>query len=231
MKLTPHDALRLFQIADSALPVGAAAHSFGLETLAADGAIAPPALAAFLRDYVAEAGLADAVLCREGHRLAGNARDFESEWIALCALAAALKPARESREAGAVLGRRLLRLVAVLEPLPTIERALDAAEAERAGVQYAPAFGLAAGALGVDADLAALALLQQTVMGLVSACQRAMPVGQTHASRVHWDLHDAIAQVAAESARTHPDAIACFVPMVELASMRHPRLGTRLFVS
>jgi urease accessory protein len=130
-----------------------------------------------------------------------------------------------------VLGRRLLRLVAVLEPHAIIADALAAAEVARVGIQYAPAFGLASGALGIDAEAAALALLQQTAAGLVSACQRAMPVGQTHASRVLWAAHAAVEAAAAESADLGLDALRCFVPVVELGSMRHPRLATRLFVS
>src|SRR5438045_2163654 len=117
MDLSPRAALRLLHLADSALPVGAAAHSFGLETLAADATLTPAGLHDFLLDYLTEVGTTDAALCRAGHRAASD-----DDWLEVCSTAEALRPARESRDAGAVLGRRFLALVAAVEPLPEIER-------------------------------------------------------------------------------------------------------------
>src|SRR6266480_6354653 len=62
--------LRLMQLADSALPVGAMAHSFGLETLVAEEYLEVQQLGSFLRDYLEETGVVESAFCRLGYHLA-----------------------------------------------------------------------------------------------------------------------------------------------------------------
>ncbi len=207
--------LKLIHLADSALPIGTAAHSFGLETLVAEELLTADALPAFLRDYLQETGGLEAAFCLAAHRTAG------ANWAELNQHLSARKPARESREASLMLGRRFLQLFSVLE----------ASEIPTGDAHYAMAFGYAARHLAIAGDLTAAVYLQQTVTALVSACQRLMPIGQQHASRMLWDLKPAILEAAQTGAAAGVDAIAAFSPLVEIASMRHVVLETRLFIS
>jgi urease accessory protein len=234
MRTTALGYLRLLQLADSALPIGTAAHSFGLETLAAEGDLAPEELPAFLRDYLLEAGSLDAAHCRAGYRLAeqgaGGGSDFAREWADLCFEAGALKPGRESRAASAILGRRLLELVARVAGAPQAVRALEVTRATGAEAHFSAAFGLAGGVLALDEELTVLAYLQQLLSGLVSAYQRLMPLGQSRASALLWEMGPSLVE-AADRSRVEGGAVPCFTPAVDAASMRHPGLRTRLFVS
>src|SRR5271169_6496569 len=73
--------LRLLHLADSALPIGALAHSFGLESLAACGLLTPAGVPEFLHGYVGEAGVMEAVFCREAFRLAGVSVFASKRWV------------------------------------------------------------------------------------------------------------------------------------------------------
>src|SRR5258708_18568955 len=72
--LDPHtyglNWLRLNQLADSALPIGAAAHSFGLESLVEDGALKVENLEPLLQDYLLETGVLESAYCRAAHAIA-----------------------------------------------------------------------------------------------------------------------------------------------------------------
>jgi urease accessory protein len=230
--------LQLLHLADSALPIGALAHSFGLETLASRGLLKVSNLESFLRGYLEETGIAEAVFCREAFLLAINSgKCFSLErWSNLNATLSAMKPARESRCGSAALGRNFLMAVSALGDFPVIKSAIEDAnpganQQHPRVVEHSPAFGLAAGALEFSEASVVVAYLHQSVASLVSACQRLLPFGQTEATRILWNLKPAMIETAERSLSTHLDDICCFNPLLDWGAMEHPALGTRLFIS
>lgn len=229
--------LQLLQLADSALPIGSASHSFGLETLTAEGNLDVAQLETFLYDYMQEAGSLESAFCRSAYRLAAfSDTEFAAHWLALNARLSAMKTARESRTASATLGRRLLQLVWGLEEHPRLQKALQIAKDHKADIHHSIAFGLVSGTLEIDETTAILAYLQQSLMSQVSAFQRLLPLGQSQASRIIWRLKPTLIALARQSEPTPASATASentavFTPLTDVGSMRHPNLPTRLFIS
>lgn len=213
--------LQLQQLADSAFPIGSAAHSFGLESLVDAGLLHVDNLGEFLEVYLSETGVLEAAYCRASDGAAIG------EWLALNAELGARKVARESREGSAAMGRRFLRLAAIMSGH---ELLLDAS-AIQAEVHLAACFGFVAGALDIEASTATVAYLQQSMTALVSACQRLLPLGQTQAHQILWNLKPAILRASGMGCATPAAQVLCFTPLIDLASARHATLYTRLFMS
>jgi urease accessory protein len=222
--------LQLLQLCDSALPIGAAAHSFGLETLVDDSTLVVEQLGAFLQDYVSETGALEAAFCRSAYQVGAEQSNID-RWLDLNMQLDALKMARESRAASTALGRRFMQLVLDLEDNVVLRKAWQAARGDKVGVHHCAAFGLVGGALDLGVENTVLAYLQQSVTGLVSACQRLLPLGQNAAMRIMWDLKPAIVEAANRGKESNVDDLAAFTPLIDIASMRHPGLTTRLFIS
>jgi len=220
--------LQLLQLADSALPIGSMAHSFGLEALVFDQDIEQgvhgcgQSLGWYLEDCLSESLMVDAVFCREAH-----ARALEgAPVIDLNSQISALRLARESREASLTLGSRFAALAALLHPEPAL-----AALASLAELHHSVAFGYTLGILAIDADLTVGALLHQSVLNMISAAQRLLPLGQIQANRIAWELKRVVVDAVERTRHISFSTVCSFAHLPELASMRHACLPTRLFVS
>ncbi|GCF09946.1 urease accessory protein UreF [Dictyobacter arantiisoli] len=235
MEIATLPFLRLLQLADSALPIGSAAHSYGLESMTVEEHLTVAQLEDFLRIYLAENGVLESTFCRLGYRLAEltDSTQYMEQWVQLNTRLSAYKTARESRTASATLGRRLLQLVASLEDAAQLYQALASAKREHTDNHYSIAFGLVGAILRVDEDVVVLAYLQQSLTGLISACQRLLPLGQNQASGMLWHLKSSLIEIAEQSERAseHPDELMLFTPLLDIGSMSHPLLDTRLFIS
>lgn len=228
--------LRLLHLADSALPIGALAHSFGVESLAAGGLLVTGNLEDFLRGWLAENGILEAVFCREAFRvpIAGISRARE-QWAKLNSLLSARKLARESRVGSLTLGRNFLFTAMAVAELSLLREILatpeGASDLRRKGAHYCLAFGIVAGMLGFAEHRTVLTFLHQSVASIISGCQRLLPLGQTEAARILWNLKPLVVETAELSAAYGCQDACSFMPLLEWGGMEHPALSTRLFIS
>jgi urease accessory protein len=113
-----------------------------------------------------------------------------------------------------------------------LTNALQATRSAAVDCHHVAAFGLTSGILALPPEAALLAYLHQSVVGLLAACQKLLPIGQSELARLRWRLKDLLTIVVKDSRtmnwQTTPS---CAVPSLEIASMRHPGLPVRLFIS
>jgi urease accessory protein len=203
-------------------------HSFGLETLVFDEDIrngvrdCPGSLRSYIEDSLSEVLFLDGVFCREAHK-----RGRENvEVRELNENLSALRLARESREASLAIGRRFAALAATMNPTSSLLQLSTVEE-----LHYPVAFGYTLGVVGTDADLTVGGFLHQSVLNVISAAQRLLPLGQIHASQIAWDLKPHIAETVNRTRDISWRQARSFGHLAELASMRHCCLPSRLFIS
>ena len=84
-----------------------------------------------------------------------------------------------------------------------------------ADLHHATAFGLIGGHWRLGEEATVLAFLQQMMTGLVSACQRLMPLGQQRAQSILWALQPIVAATAQRVATAEDEAPPAFTPLLE----------------
>jgi urease accessory protein len=209
--------LRVLQLFDSQFPVGAFAHSSGVETYAALGGSLPE-LREVLRAQI-ELGWGRSELA--GACLAWRAAD-PGELADLAVTLDALKVIPVVRETSIGLGRRTLDLVRRLYP--------DAAVTV-SPPHHALVVGAAGRRLGVEVRDLLLAFAQSLAMGTLTAAIRCMPVSPAQAQGLLVEAHPRIS-LAVERAIADPEAsLFTCTPALDIRSFQQAHLRTRLFQS
>jgi urease accessory protein len=209
--------LRLLQLFDSQFPIGAFAHSSGVETYAALGGSVPE-LRQVLQAQI-ELGWGRSELAAAC--LAWRAVDA-CELTALAVTLDALKVIPVVRETSIGLGRRTLDLLRRLYP--------DAA-AIVSPPHHALVVGAAARRLGVDERDLLLAFAQSLAMGTLTAAIRCMPVSPAQAQELLVEAHPRVS-LAVERAIADPaGSLFTCTPALDIRSFQQAHLHTRLFQS
>ena len=231
--------LRLLQIFDSQFPVGAFAHSGGIETYASLGGglgelreILDAQIAlGWGRSELAAAHLAwrekvgNPVFLGPMPALAATealTRKGDSPLFQVARAVDALKVVPAVRNASIGLGRRTLELLRRVHP----EAAVDVDPPHHAVV-----IGAAGRRLGIGLRELLLAYGQSLAMGTVTAALRCMPVSPAQTQALLADVHDDLSR-AVERALDDPEgSLFTCTPALDVRSHEQAFLRTRLFQS
>jgi urease accessory protein len=97
--------------------------------------------------------------------------------------------------------------------------------------QHALVFGLVAQGLGVDLESTLLAYLYTVLTGLVAAALRLMPLGQSDAQGLLHELAPLSRALIAQFGEMQPEEVWSTAPGLDIRSMQHERLYSRLYRS
>ncbi|WP_407308959.1 urease accessory protein UreF [Desulfosporosinus sp. SB140] len=229
--ITEEGILSLLQISDSFFPTGSFSHSYGLETYVQKELInSKETLAQFLKVYLLESiATSDCLALTLAHRAAEIA-DL-AEILKLDQILSAQKLARESREASIKTGNRMMRVVSlVTNNVMLLDFCTLVLEGKTHG-HHAVVFGLAAQVLGLGIKEAALAYIYNAMAGMVNNAVRLVPLGQNEGQLVLTSLQGTMLETVNTSLKLHIEDLGSATPALEIRSMQHERLYSRLFMS
>jgi urease accessory protein len=223
MMPAPFSEWVVWQLADSAFPTGAFAHSFGLEAAHQHGEVRDGQdLRAFLRASLLQAGYSIVPLVNAGYRSPERFAEFDG-------LADVFLTNPVANRASRVQGRTLVATCARVWPsdaLSTFERAA------RAGFAHlGPVTGVALRHVGAPLWVIQRLVLYLAGRGVLSAAVRLGIVGSYEAQRLQVACVADLDRVLARCAQFDEGDLAQPAPLIDLFQAGHDRLYSRLFQS
>jgi len=227
----PDRLLYLLQVANASFPTGAFNHSYGFETWIDSGALDDAAsFESACRDWLRYACVpTDGAAAGHAHRRAA-AGDLDG-LVDLDHIVGALKLSREAREASFKTGRALLGAYRDIFSADSLAPFAEAVREGRCEGHQAVIFGAAAEAQGIDTEDAVLAFLHAALSNLVSVGARLIPLGQIESQRIVREAWPLLTEGAGQACAMEIDTLGSATAGLDVASMRHERLHTRLCMS
>ena len=214
---------RLLHFSDSALPVGAYAHSFGLEGVCQMGVVHDSeSLDLFLKRDVSHAlRTIDLPLLVHAH---AAAMDGVVEEIArLDQVSWALRPTRQLREAASKIGRQQWLLYqrtwneSVTVTLPHYQSPI--------------VLGIISANEGIPVNAALSSLAYQTFSALLQAALKLLPLGPRATQQLLHGALEALSKHLDSATQTPEDEIGSFNPIWDIGASQHESADARLFIS
>lgn len=223
--------LHWLQTSDSAFPVGAFAHSMGLEGWITEGLVRDEqGLVDFLNDiHVPLLTRIDLPILRLS--AAAAAVPDWPELARLDALAWAGRGSREAREASANIGTQRLRLLHDLTPSPLLAETLANLRATTLRGMLPVVSGIEATACAIPVRSAQLAYSYQSIAAIFSASMKLMRIGQRAVQRILRTHALLIPEWVDASDLTPRNVIGGFFPSLDVCEARHETTWTRIFIS
>ena len=216
----------IWQIADSAFPAGAFAHSGGIEAAWQCGFLMDSSdlagwIRASLRQIARGVGPFVACTCRAPQRFqeADQINDaFLSNHVAN----------RASRAQGAAF---LAAATRVFDPALALARKLGRDAQARPTLHFGPVFGLLSAQLDLEVPAACSMFLFMSLRSMISAAVRLGIVGPMQGQCIQADLSDDARRLVSLATALRLDELAQTMPLLDLAQANQDRLYSRLFQS
>jgi len=174
------------------------------------------------------------VFCAHAYRLVAGIDVTPDTLAALVAcdhLLAAYKVPRELHQESQHTGQAFLRAAMALEPAPLVQAFWAQVQRGATPGHHAPVFGCVAQHLGCDLESTLLAYLYTVLTGLVAAALRLVPLGQSDGQRLLYELAPLSRELIAQYGEMQPEEAWSSTPGLDIRSMRHERLYSRLYRS
>ena len=214
----------IWQLADSAFPTGAFAHSFGLEAAWQQGEVTANSVAAFVDDAVSQAAQSSLPFVVAAYDDPADLPVIDKRCDAFLRNVVANRASR-------VQGRAWLGTVERSFPTPAVRGLCDSVRLAGGPRHFAPVFGATLTALGVDRPETARLFLFGVARGTFSAAVRLGIVGTMDAQRMLAECADGLDRAIERSRDLAIDDAAQTSPLIDLWQASHDRLYSRLFQS
>jgi urease accessory protein len=226
--MTGRPLLSLLQFTDGLFPIGAYAHSFGLETYVQGGQVQDAAGAeAIIRSYLSSAIAHSDAVAAVNALDAAEAQDAEA-CRRLDDILEAMKTPSESRQASRQFGRQTLEVATAILDDPFAAEFHSLVDRQLTPGHHAVAHGIVGAAQGWRRDHATRAYLYSCASTMTAAAVRLIPLGQIRGQIILANLLPLIDSLVAEVERMSIFEMSSFAPALEIASMRHAQLEGRL---
>ena len=222
----------LLQTSDQFFPTGGFAFSHALEMYVAADLVHDRAtcqqLFTDLFNYAI--GPTDLVFCAHAHRLAdgSDAAVKLSSLVDLDRLLAATKVPRELRLESQHVGKSFLRGAMALSPSALLRAFWEQVQQGATPGHHAVAFGLVAHEFELPEASALLAYLYTVAASLTAAAVRLVPLGQSDGQRLLHALQPCCLELVQRHAHLTPADAWNGAPGLDVRSMQHERLYSRL---